>query len=164
MKKKIILSIIVCVLTFGLTGCGGSDNRNSNRPNNNGNNSNNNGSNNGSNSNNNANSAGGAGGFTHEDVIAALKNAGSISGEPTKTDVSSIDGAMEGVIYNNNVLVITWKDYSDEAIFKQVDSHFKKGTIPYDGKDHEFYGWGSTALIFLDGNKDEDGIQALRTL
>lgn len=171
MKRKFMSCILISLLVFGLTACGksnSSNNSNNSRSSNIGNsngNSNGNNNNNNNNSNNSGNngnrSSSGAGGFNMDNIVAAMKSANVISGEPTNKDVSSIPGAEKGLVYNNNILLIELEKDKEMVNAIKITNENK---VTLDGKDYKPYLWGRYVLVFLDGKEDSKVISVFKSV
>ena len=148
--KKYALVLLSAVMLFSLTAC--SDQTGGGSPNGG------NGGATGQNRQPNATQQGDAA-YTLDDLIAAVKQAGGINGEPEALDVQDI-GAEKGVSYGN-VVFLQYDPYASRAYFDAYEANqvvLKGKTVPIGAINGPYF------MVFLDGNVDQNAVKAFRSI
>ena len=97
--------------------------------------------------------------YTLDDLIAAVKKAGCISGEPESLDVKEI-GAEKGIAYGN-VVFLQYDLYASNAYFDAYDA----GRVTVNGKTAPISAInGPYFMVFLDGKTDQNAVKAFRSI
>lgn len=97
--------------------------------------------------------------YTLDDLIAAVKKAGCISGEPKELDVKDT-GAEKGIAYGN-VVFLQYDPTSSNAYFDAYDA----GQVTINGKTVPIAAInGPYFMVFLDGNTDQNAVKAFYSM